>query len=257
MNCHEARKWISPYLDSELGKTKTFEVSEHLRHCPACAARFDQERQADMLVRSRIQQTAMPQELWLRIARDLTTPRWIRLLRHPATLATAACLALVLGGLALFLGGPARATPGVVRDFVALRPDDVPFVRPEGHPPPRLAQALRDRLGVAVELAVSPDVLARHDMECVEVNTRVDSQGRSYLEIRLNCCGQPILLVLGESTGGQWPSVFQGISPAGEPTLQHFDDINLASVDLGGVRAVAVSRHPVAALVEGLHVQST
>ena len=40
MNCKEARRWMSPYIDSELGKTKTFEISEHLRYCPACAERF-------------------------------------------------------------------------------------------------------------------------------------------------------------------------------------------------------------------------
>ena len=43
MKCHDARKWISPYIDSELDPTKTFELSQHLENCESCKTRFGRE----------------------------------------------------------------------------------------------------------------------------------------------------------------------------------------------------------------------
>ena len=64
MKCHEARKWTSPYLDSELGQTKTYEISEHLQQCEACAKRFEGEGRVDEMIRDRIEPERMPDEVW-------------------------------------------------------------------------------------------------------------------------------------------------------------------------------------------------
>ena len=67
MNCRDVRRWISPYLDSELDQTKTFEISEHLRVCEACAERFEKERRVDSLLVERLE--AAPQLDWNPITR--------------------------------------------------------------------------------------------------------------------------------------------------------------------------------------------
>ena len=73
MNCQEARRFISPYLDSELGQTKTFEVSEHLSECESCRRRFEQERSAQIktygdLIRRHRDEHAID---WLKSAVDM------------------------------------------------------------------------------------------------------------------------------------------------------------------------------------------
>lgn len=43
MKCQQAHVFLSPYLDSELDSTTTYEVSRHLEGCPDCAQLFGAE----------------------------------------------------------------------------------------------------------------------------------------------------------------------------------------------------------------------
>ncbi len=72
------RRWTSPYLDSELGDTQTFEVSQHLLTCPECAARFNFERHADARLRLALAEGAMPDALWWQIVHMVSQRRWFR-----------------------------------------------------------------------------------------------------------------------------------------------------------------------------------
>ncbi|MCB9858488.1 MAG: zf-HC2 domain-containing protein [Phycisphaerales bacterium] len=94
MDCQTARKWTSPYLDSELETAKTFEISEHLRACEACRRRFNAERQVDDMIRDRLAREAMPPEAWSRIRREVNRSSFLRRVRGPAIVAAAACLML-------------------------------------------------------------------------------------------------------------------------------------------------------------------
>ena len=76
MNCKAVRKWMSPYLDSELDRPITFEVSEHLQDCSECAARFDAERRVDDTIRSQIERATMPAELWARVKDEVSRDSW-------------------------------------------------------------------------------------------------------------------------------------------------------------------------------------
>ena len=253
MNCREARTWMSPYLDSELGPTKTFEVSEHLRTCAACERRFDRERRADQLMASRLGTTEMPGELWSRIGREVSTPRWVRSLRSPALLALAACVALAILATAVFHeGAGAPLAPPIVRAFAALTPEDRPFARRSSEPSVDINAALQEAVSVPLVMAPPSDSFAAHKLEVIEIVRQTDQRGRTYSEVRINCCGQPVLLVLAEPGDGGLPAAFRDLPRTGGPFAATFDGVNVAAHDLGGVVAVAVSRHPVADLIAHL-----
>lgn len=43
MNCTDVIGYLSPYLDSELDPTTTFQIQAHLSGCQSCRERFDEE----------------------------------------------------------------------------------------------------------------------------------------------------------------------------------------------------------------------
>ena len=50
MKCQQARIYLSPYLDSELDPTTTYEVSRHLESCPDCARLFAAEEDLERAI---------------------------------------------------------------------------------------------------------------------------------------------------------------------------------------------------------------
>lgn len=77
MNCREARRRLSPYLDSELDPTTTFAISEHLRVCDDCRRRFEVERGVDLAVVAKLSVESVPDEVWREVVRPLRTPRGV------------------------------------------------------------------------------------------------------------------------------------------------------------------------------------
>lgn len=47
MRCEDARKYLSPYLDSELDPKTSFDIAQHLEKCDACRARFEAEKELE------------------------------------------------------------------------------------------------------------------------------------------------------------------------------------------------------------------
>ncbi|MBI3725005.1 zf-HC2 domain-containing protein, partial [bacterium] len=47
MKCHDAIRFISVYVDSELDPRTSFEIAEHLETCSSCAARFAREQELE------------------------------------------------------------------------------------------------------------------------------------------------------------------------------------------------------------------
>ena len=77
MKCSDARARLSAYLDSELDAGSTFEVSRHIRSCPECAARFEEERRVDEAIGARLRGETLPDEAWttIRLAVGASTRR--------------------------------------------------------------------------------------------------------------------------------------------------------------------------------------
>ncbi|MEE8170492.1 MAG: zf-HC2 domain-containing protein [Phycisphaerae bacterium] len=259
MNCGTARKWMSPYLDSELESDVTFEVSRHLQSCPHCARRFELEQAADALMRDRLTRETMPKEIWGRIQNELSGPRRVIRLRWFGGPALAA--AVLVAALAVWesgVSGPngSMTTPGLAARLVSLAPDDTGFTSDESAAEPvRLAAQLL--LGVSVEFPPAANQSPhQHVIELVSADWRDDSAGRSYLEVRLNCCGKPTLLLLARRVAGELPKVFDGAAPDRDDAGEDGDTgVRWASRQTNGFVAMAASRHPVQPLLKRLKLR--
>lgn len=257
MKCHEARKWMSPYLDSELGQTKTYEVSEHLQQCEACAERFEGEGRVDEMIRDRIEQECMPDELWgsLREIPD----RLQRTLWHAwgSRLAMAAVLVFTfVGVMRLWPDREGPSTPQIVSTFVSSAPDNQPFstVGDRTVLARQVNARLRRDFGIEVPIP-TPEQLGPHvNFEILSATVRTDAAGREWVEVRLNCCGQPLLLAFAKGDGGTLPDIFSDLDVGAPDATQNFDGVHVASRELGGGTAVVVSKHPVAGVIRHLRV---
>jgi len=250
---------MSPYFDSELGQTKTYEISEHLQQCEKCARRFEAEGRVDEMIRDRIGQERMPEALWDSLSQVVQTPRSNVMRFRGSRLAMAAVLVFAFVGVMVLW--PQRGTPTmprIVQAFLSTTPDNAPF----GATGDRtvLAQqvnaTLRRDFGIEIPVP-TPEQLAPHTgFELVSATTRTDEAGHRWVEVRLNCCGQPLLVAYSKGGDGTLPRLFDGIDGAGgrEST---YEGVRVASRRVGGGTAVAVSRHPIAGVLGGLRVLGT
>lgn len=62
MNCTQIRIYLSPYLDSELDPTTTFEISRHLEGCEQCARLFEAEACLERAIRDQLRQPVGDEE---------------------------------------------------------------------------------------------------------------------------------------------------------------------------------------------------
>ncbi len=250
MNCRETRRWMSPYLDSELGKTKTFEVGEHLGGCPECAKRFEAERRADELMRTRLEDGGMPDGVWSRISSDVVTPPWFRRLISGPRLAIAASV-LIVAAAAMIMTSiePASATPRIVDVFVGMTSENVAF-RADGDVDSQTSDLLSDALGPNAGVFDALEMMAGHAVKLVSIRRTSDDAGREYYELRLNCCGQPVLVALARSGTDGLPSVFDGLDLGGE--ARQFDGVNVATGQMGGRVVVVASRHVVSPILSAV-----
>ncbi len=247
MNCKEARRWMSPYLDSELGQTKTFEVSEHLRQCSKCTDRFGNERNVDKAMRSRLADTAMPAEQWSEFQWELAAPTWVRFLSGRRSLALAACLtiATISTMVALQSRDKHAGTPEIALRFVAEAPEGHPFQVSDGGAD-SVEITVKNEFGLQLASPADVEAMGHRNFQLVGASRRTDADGRSYVEVRLNCCGHPVLVTLARPVDGELPSPFDQLTPGlADGTAALEDGIKLAYETIGSVHVVVASRHPV------------
>lgn len=200
MNCGEARKWISPYLDSELDATKTFEVSQHLEACPPCRKRFDQEIQADRLTAESLRRVE-PGVDWAEVERSLTAePRRHFLLRPRWMLAAAAAVAFLVLGFGEWSRSSNAGNPAkwAVDELHRLSPDSSPFRSQEGCTPLDVATAAYDILTCHLDLPCGDGPVTGRPVTLVKALRRDCPGGKGRLEVQLNYDGKPVLLTIGK-----------------------------------------------------------
>lgn len=250
MNCKAARKWMSPYLDSELERNVSFEVGEHLADCPDCQTRFSCERSVDDMVRSRLRREAMPRESWSRIRTLLLLP--IRRHRLRRILGVVVAATLLLAFVNAFRLPPSEAQrPWIVRHYLESVPRNAGF----SQSPRQRAAAfalLRETLGIELADGRMETRSGTHTVELVSAALREDANGAAYVEVRLNCCGEPVLMVLSAGVGRAVPTVIMDESPGVTTRSRWMDDVNVVSGEIGGVFATVVSRHPVEQILDSL-----
>lgn len=259
MNCREVRKWMSPYLDSELGQTKTFEIGEHLAACESCAERFEAERRADELIRERIPRESMPDELWEAVT-VAPAPRvsrgWFGV---RSIAAVAAVIAIAVLSVTMLQTGGTPATPRVIDEYVAAAPEDLPFSGP-GDSKDRSRQVnsvLRREFGLEMAMPRPGQLVGHFGFELVSAIERTDPQGRKFVEVRLNCCGKPVILAFASRDARMVPAQFQWPNPPGGQGKENVGAFHVAYRDVGGAMVVGASKHPVADILDLLFVVGT
>ncbi len=152
MTCDDVRKFLGPFLDSELDARTSYELGLHLNDCASCRDRVERERRLEAELASAAGRDDTTPEMWNRaLGRLQPKRRW-----WPWA---AAALLLAAGSAALLL--PAR--PDLLRTAIAdhgellegrFAPD---VATPDGD---RAAAYLRERVPVAAVLpANAPDCL--------------------------------------------------------------------------------------------------
>ncbi len=256
MNCRETRRYLSPYLDSELGKTKTFEISDHLRQCPNCTDRFDKERKVDLVIADHLRH--VPSLDWEQIERTAMAPRRIFRPWRMGAVGLAACIALV----SWVAVRPGTATASglenlVVARFTQAAPEKKPFdVDADGSID--LKALGQSTLGVSLEMIHGPESGPGHRAKFVDVHSRTTANNVPYLEVHLNCCGKPIVVVIARRQDvprlGALPD---GAESGGTIRMHRPSGLNVGTWFTGDVVLVAVSYHPVNDLTATFHVSKT
>ncbi len=73
MKCDEVQPLQGAYLDSELDARTTLEIEQHLKSCPECARRFDEEASLEVRLRVGLNRGQRTVTLWEDIERSVVT----------------------------------------------------------------------------------------------------------------------------------------------------------------------------------------
>jgi anti-sigma factor RsiW len=98
MSCDEIRRWISPYLDSELDSHTNFEIAQHLEACAACRQVFEAERQLEASVAASLTTDPHAQAAWDRAVGRALSGGAVKPRRWQLAVAAAALLVGLVGG---------------------------------------------------------------------------------------------------------------------------------------------------------------
>ncbi len=150
MRCEEARKYVSPYLDSELGGKTSFEIVRHLETCSSCRARFEAEEVVEKRIASVLRQpNAGDEELWQRaLEKALRRPR-----RPVARViaAIAAALLLALGVWRIAGSRTADLVELLRKDYLAAG-QKAERLDVASSDPDRVSRFFRERMNMAVTI---------------------------------------------------------------------------------------------------------
>ncbi len=259
MRCQETRKWISPYLDSELDPTKTFEVSQHLESCAPCRARFEKEGRADELIGAALRREESFVD-WSAIERQILTPaRRIIPIKPKWLLAAAACIAFVLISLGNWPGSTAAAHPAqwAVDELHTLSPHCLPFPEGPGCTPGDVNEIAAAVLDCKLGISITGGLLGGHPVTLIQPSKLTCDAGTDRVEIRLNCCGNPVLLIVGKSAqSGIMKDIAAALEKAGGDysgrCSSQSTNYNVRAIKKGKYIVLAVSTHKVDHLVAGV-----
>ncbi len=252
MNCRDARRCLSPYLDSELDPTMTFNISEHLRVCEDCRRRFDAERYVDRSIVGALESERVPDAMWSDITRTLRRPRR-RLWRLYAPLATAAAVAIVAWSGWLWKSGSPQPH-WVVSEFLAETDGGKPF---------ESANAMVITAGMTMPLKPFTDLqmnfagedAMNHMIQLVRLATVRDADGAEMVEMRLNCCGEPMIVRVAKRDRPGRLREFLGADGVQLAALPTSGKVAVTEREVGEYVVVAVSRHPTKQMLSAMQVQ--
>lgn len=261
MNCQQARKWISPYLDSELDPSTTFEVSQHLERCQACRARFEQEVQAEQLIAERLRDC--PQYIdWAALHDRVFSPGGgrgaiFKLFRPRWALAAAACVAFLIIGFGDW-SRPILAQ-WAVDELHRLSPDCKALTSgPDCNTD--VVGVCQEVLNTQIQLPIDKGRIEGHPTRIINAARRSCPNSKCRLEVLLNCCGKPVLLNIGQAGQmGELQDVVDVLdkNPNGFITvkcMKYNQTYHIAARRSGNFVIVGVSPHRVDHIVQSINM---
>jgi anti-sigma factor RsiW len=150
MRCEDVRKYVSPYLDSELDGKTSFEIVRHLELCAECRTRFEAEEVVEKRIASFLRQPqAGDEELWRRaLEKALRRPRR----RVGRVIAAAAAGMLLALGVWQLAGSRTADLVGLLRkDYLAARQKANHLDVASSDPDP-VRRFFKDRMNMAVTI---------------------------------------------------------------------------------------------------------
>ena len=152
MKCEEARRFLGPYLDSELDPKTSFEIARHVEVCTGCRERFEAEGRLERAIAEELRVPAPnDDEIWNR-ALAASAPRN----RIPIVLVTAAILFIVLGISWIVFPGEAGLADDLRSDHRKVQAGRSPLDVTTSNPD-EVSEFFRKHLGIEVSTGEVPD----------------------------------------------------------------------------------------------------
>lgn len=242
MRCNDARARMSAYLDSELDAGSTFEVSKHLEGCVPCCERFDAESAVEGLLAEKLRCGEMSDSQWSELCCSVARParrRWVRIVGVvAATLAVGAGLWAWNDSDSVIRDGSVDSVLAAFSDAVDAEGEwvdaDSAWVEldvTKSSVVPLLEGSVLD-LGRASE---------GHATRLISIR-RWELDGVEVTDVRLECCGEPVLLRVSRGV----------VPPAASVSSIAPDQIQVMARQVGELMAVGVSRHPINHVIAAL-----
>ena len=258
MDCKTARSHLSLYLDAALDATVADEFHQHLSDCATCAARFDAEVKAEKKMAAVLGRPTMPEDVWSQLRSNVnkdalmqeaapsqahtngtrasgeTQRGWML----PVSLSAAAAIAISVWGF-----WPVQPTRDYstfwhteLASIVALEPT-ADAVSNEA----AIADMLRQQYGV-VMMTERKDTHG-HPIRVLSAET-AEFAGRQGLRLKVNCCGQPVVVtLLASGDSKKLPNAVRSVVDLARKQDQIKDSFKVGVERVGNYDAIIFSEH--------------
>jgi hypothetical protein len=277
-SCNECRKHWGLMADGEIDVVAQAAVHAHLRECSACATYFARERAFEEGLRAKLSATYMPDEMWDDLETRVRANRRVR--RLPLVWPVALAASIMLAALVSLFVMDSRKAPAPDGTTVPVELASASMVDLLQKATPEL---VRFQAPAQSDVATSLDALSKrmfgrevfldaaeahgHPLELISVREAADADGNAYLEVRVNCCGRPVLLALTACGAPCDVPELQRVTAerkvncpcrqsCGKPTGQS-RDVRCLSIDRNGIRiAAAAAGHTPDAVLDAIQIKA-
>lgn len=248
MRCEEFRKYLSPYIDSELDAVVCIAIADHLAQCQPCNERFNQEQEVEGLLAERLRKEEMPEAFWRAILARLDTSKNTRRSRYsikwlvPAVVIPVVAIALSV--VFLWIKVPERGLIPVVQGIHGkYLKEEIPLGPEVSWPEEFKGFSLLSWLPQSGEFE-------GHQFRLIGVKS-CDINDTKAAYCVYECCRIPVsIFILRKEDLHNFPQARDMLEKShGSVTLSR-RGMNLGMIDLGEVVMCGISSHPIGSFLE-------
>lgn len=243
MRCQDYRKYLNPYIDSELDARTSADIAEHLSVCEACNKYFALEQEVERRLAKRWQREKMPEEFWMTMlqrlsAYETTSWRRIRLAWFiPAAVVPVAATVLVW----VFLWGGISDNVGpLAEDFQEMHGKYLRHEIPIG---PGLSWPQGFEGLTVIKNLPQSDVINGHELKLIG-SRPFYIKGVAGVHVIYTCCKIPIsMFVFRKEDMGSFTRAQRLLDKGKGSAVINLGNMRLAMKDLKEVVVCCVSSH--------------